>query len=289
MPSSSPARLYRRDPRRANHTRRRWLPGVAALICTLALLPGLSAAAQPLQSVFDKANEAYLVGDLESAARGYEQLLQAGIDDADVHYNLALCYNAMGRRAKALVALERAIRARPDDDEARRGLARVRKDLAESQADHRGEAQFRTKPPLGEALFGRLTADQLAWLTLILNGLVFGALIARRRQRRDPLRLAMALGAVFVALLLTATLFGLVFRVGALRDGNVAIVLEDATLREGPDPRARGRGEAREGQRARTVDRASGFARVELEDGRSGWLPEAQIEGLALKPPRSEP
>jgi len=251
-----------------------------------AFLFSAPAAAQSLDALFVKANEAYLLGDAETAARGYEELIEAGVDDADVHFNLALCYNTLNQRGRAIVALERALRARPSDAEARDGLERARRALAESQAERRGEASFRTTPPLAEALFGTVAVDTLAAVVLSANALLFGLLWMRRREPRATRRLTLAIAASVSFVVLATSGLGLGLRMGRLKEGREAIVIADGSLKEGPDPRARGRGDAYEGLRVRIVERAEGFARVRLEDGRTGWLTDAKLETIAIRSTR---
>ena len=61
-------------------------------------------------------------------------------------------------------------------------------------------------------------------------------------------------------------------------EGEPAIVVtEDAAVREGPDPRAARRADAREGERAYVVDRDGEWVRVQLPEGRAGWMSDGDV------------
>ncbi|MDH3728400.1 MAG: SH3 domain-containing protein, partial [Myxococcales bacterium] len=57
-----------------------------------------------------------------------------------------------------------------------------------------------------------------------------------------------------------------------------AVVLEDrVVLREGPDPRARVRGEARGGDRGELVDQDRDFVKLRVIGGLEGWAPKTAV------------
>ena len=70
------------------------------------------------------------------------------------------------------------------------------------------------------------------------------------------------------AVLLLFSALGLAVKSGLLREGPRAVVLEDrVALREGPDPRARVRGEARGGDRGELVDGDRDFVKFRVIGG----------------------
>ncbi len=240
------------------------------------LLPTSICAAQSgssLDEIFRTANEAAFQGDHAAAARGYEQLIDVGVDDPDVFYDLGLAYAHLGRHGRAVAAFERALRARPGDDGALAGLEASRTALGRRRAEREGEAVVDAGTPFGESLFGSVSEDVLAVSVLALMALFFGLLTSLSFAEAERTRLAVGIASPLVGIALAILGFGLLARTGAFDPGPPAVVVqEDAALREGPSAAATERARALEGERAYVLDDESGFAHVVLAGGREGWV-----------------
>jgi Flp pilus assembly protein TadD len=66
------------------------------------------------------------LGRLEEAVAPCEQALAINPGDAAIHNNLGLALEGAGRRREAAQHYEEALRLRPDLEQARQNLARVR-------------------------------------------------------------------------------------------------------------------------------------------------------------------
>lgn len=248
-----------------------WL-GLMALVA-LAALPARFAHAQSIERIFSAANEAYFRGDLKQAAEQYERLVDAGVHDPDLYFNLATARARLGQLGRAVLYFERELWLEPGDEMAEQELAQARSLLGKRRAEREGQATVRARPPLIEALVRPLSSNFLAGLLLALDVLLFALLLVRRRSKNEAIRLGLAIGLPLMGLLLLATAMALLVKTEALKDGQAAIVLRDgAELREGPDPHAEVRAAAHEGQGARLLRREGSFVRVELEAGERGWM-----------------
>ena len=240
---------------------RRGALSLTALAVALLALPATTRA-DSLEEIFDRANHAYFQGDYEGAADGYRELHGLGVVDPDVAFNLATAEARRGRYGTAIQHFERALWLRPGDEDAREGLASARAAVGARRANAQGEAEVDEGPPLGEALFGGLSRDLLALLTLLSSLALFGALTALLFVRRESVRLGLGIAAPLMGLVLLVSGAGMVIRNGWLEEGEPAVVLaERVPLREGPEAEASERHQAREGQRAWILD-----------DGEDGWL-----------------
>lgn len=251
--------------------------GLALLALGLAAPLG-SARGDSLGDVFMRGNAAYARGDHAAAQTEYEALVEAGIDDPDVSFNLASSYGTQGRYGQAIRYFERTLKLSPRDAEARAGLKLAREALGERQAQASGEAIVLDRPPLSEAVFSYFSADALAVLLLLTIWLGSALLIALPRVRIEGARLAIGIAsAVAFALALVSAL-----GVGAKADWGSAgaravIVRESAPLREGPDERARLVGELVEGESVRVLSHEGRFARVLARGEREAYVLSADI------------
>jgi tetratricopeptide (TPR) repeat protein len=229
--------------------------------------------AQSIERIFSAANEAYFHGELARATELYQRLIDAGVRDPDVYFNLATAHARLGHLGSALLGFERALWLRPGDELAEQELSAVRSLLGRRRAEREGQATVQARPPLFEALVRPLSADLLAGLLLALDALLFGLLLARTWVKREALKLGLAISLPLLGLVLLASAAGMLVKLEAFKDGAAAIVVRDgAELREGPDPHAQVRAAAHEGQAARLLRREEGFAHVQLDGGDRGWM-----------------
>jgi hypothetical protein len=251
---------------------------IAASLCLLAV----PAQAQRIEQLFATGNAAYFQGEFKTAAARYQQLVDAGVRDPDVFFNLGVAQARLGALGRAVWYFQRAQELSPDDPELSTALATARAALGKRRAEAQGEATIETRPPLRQALVQPYRENTLAVLVLVLEALFFGLLMARSVLRSETLRAGAAMLAALSFLGLGAAASGLAVKRGLFDDGQPAVVLRDgAELREGPDSHARSRGLAHEGQSARVLRRDAAFVRVRLAGGAEGWLRGSDLGLLA--------
>lgn len=254
-----------------------------AIAFGLASLAGpASVRAEALSDVFRGANEAYFRGDFKAAVSGYQRLIDAGIRDPDVYFNLGIAHARQDELGEAILNLERAARLRPGDDETTAALETARATLGKRLAQARGEAMVEAKPPMSDALVRSVHEDTLAISLLVFDVVFFGLLLAYARLRTDAQRTAAAVGAATCGVLLLVSGIGLFLKRGGQTEGVAAVVLrEGAELREGPDRHARLRASAHEGVSARVLGSDGSFVRVKIPGGAEGWMAERDVGVIA--------
>ncbi len=241
-------------------------------------LAAASARADSLPEAFARGNAAFARGAYESAAHEYEALIEAGVDDPDVSFNLASAYGSIGRYGQAIRYFEHTLRLAPRDAEAREGLRVAREALGERQAQAQGEAIIQDRPPLSEAIFSAFSADGLAltlWVSIWLGALL---VLVLARIRAEALRLGCGIGAALAFALALGSGLGLGAKADWGREGARAVILrERAAVREGPDDRARLAAELTEGEHVRVLAREGRFARILARGGRPGYVVGADV------------
>jgi tetratricopeptide (TPR) repeat protein len=223
-----------------------------------------------LAGIFEAANVAGSRGDHAGAISNYGRLTEAGIHDPDVYFNLATSLAQSGDYARAILNYERALTLRPNDAKASENLRDAEKALEEQRAEKEGEATIQRSSSISDAVYGGLAENALAFALLVANLLFFLALgWASTGRRRNGWLYALLTSS---AVLLLFCALGLSAKAGLLRDGPRAVALDDhVVLREGPDPRAQVRGEARAGDRGEVVDRDRDFVKLRVVSGVEGW------------------
>lgn len=244
-----------------------------AAVAVVCLHVASTGAAQSLPQLFSEGNVAFFQGDDVTAIARYQHLIEVGVDDADVYYNLGTAYARTGRCGLAIVALSRSLRLQPGDEGAEANLRACQTQLGKRRAQRDGEATVQTRPPWIEAMLASISLNAIAWIVLVLIALLFAVVLVLRWAHRDVTKLSLAVTAWLLALALALGASALVIKAEWLRDGRPAIVLREAApLREGPDPRAKTRSAAFEGEPARILQRDRDFVRVRLARGAEGWM-----------------
>jgi hypothetical protein len=255
-----------------------------SVILTLLVAPLGASAQKPdealtgssLTEIFHAANLAASRGDHAGAISSYRKLIEAGVHDGDVYFNLATSFAQSGDFARAILNYERALAVHPSDSEASENLRDAEKSLEEQRAEAEGEAMIQRSSAISDAVYGNLSEDALGYVLVGADFLFFlglaWAVIGRRRNRwLYPLLTTSGVILLFCA-------FGLGVKAGLLREGPRAVALDDRViLREGPDPRAQIRGEARGGDRGEIVDRDRDFVKLRVVSGLEGWTPASGV------------
>jgi tetratricopeptide (TPR) repeat protein len=231
-----------------------------------ALLLLLLAATPQQEADFRSANERALEGNLDGAIELYGTLLSAGIDDADVHYNLGNAYAQAGKPIEAVLSYERALRRSPGDAEILENLRSVRRKLANVTED--APASTLTAADAIEPMIAALPLVWFAWIAIGANAMLFGAWFMRRRSSKRIFGVLTAVSAVALALAL-AVVAG---HWTVARDPR-GVLVNQVELREGPNAKNKSKGPALRGGRVRVIDQADDFLEVLQEDGTSGWVP----------------
>jgi len=77
------------------------------------------------QQAFDQGNNFYRDKHIEEARKCYEALMDSGVRDGALYFNLGNTYAALGENGLAVWAYEKALRILPRDEALRRNLARL--------------------------------------------------------------------------------------------------------------------------------------------------------------------
>jgi tetratricopeptide (TPR) repeat protein len=258
---------------------RPWHVALAILIAPVgatAQQPGQAAGGSSLTGIFEAANLAASRGDHSGAISNYRKLTEAGVRDPDVCFNLATSFAQSGDYARAILNYERTLTLRPSDSKASENLRAAEKALEEQRAEAEGEAMLQRSSSISDAVYGGISEDALAIALLLANLLFFVGLgwasIGRGRNGwLYALLVSSGVALIFCAL-------GLSTKASLLRDGPRAVALDDRViLREGPDPRAQIRGEARGGDRGEIVDHDRDFVKLRVVSGLEGWTPRSGV------------
>lgn len=229
--------------------------------------------ADSTREVFARANHSYLTGQYDVAIDQYQVLVDSGVADPDVTFNLGTAHARAGHLGQAIRWFERTLALRPGDEAAARGIAGASSLLGAQRAQAEGEATVQTRPAMFESFVRSFTEDTLAIATLSLDVAFFVVLMGFFFATRESVRLSLGIAAPLLGLLGVVAMFALAQKMGMFRDGRPAIILrENAEVREGPDPRAQERAHGLEGERVEVLSHQGNYVHVMLGGRREGFM-----------------
>ena len=247
----------------------------------LTLVGSAARADESVSDVFQRGQEAYLAGRHLEAVAAYESLVSAGVDDADVYFNLGVAQMAADKPGYAVLNLERALRVRASDSEARRTLRLIRQELTRREANARGEATLASDSSVLEAAFRPFSSRSLEVAALGLWTATFLLLIALQISSREASRIRIGILITSVGLGAAVFLTGLAVRERWFEDGAPAIfVAERGSMRQGPDARTDIVGTIATGSPCRVLQSDTAFVEVQNAAGTVGWIPQGSVETI---------
>lgn len=264
-------------------THRRFVPprALGASILVLVALLGLASrgeARKPTSAereTFKRGNVAYESGDFDGAVTAYGQLVAAGLGGLELDYNLGNAFLKQGRVGPAILHYRRALRANPQDSDARANL-----DYARRRTQDARPLDLPDPWPWLTAI--RPGADRSAVLYLLaLN--VAALAFAFVRVARDPLAVLRPLfGISLAAALLMALVFFWELRTETGRKEGV-VFSEVAEVRTGPGDSYTIAFQVHEGTEVALGQSTNGWTEISVagpENDLKGWVAPGAVEAI---------
>ncbi len=218
---------------------------------------------------FQEANQLYRDGKFAEAARAYEEVVKSK-PTAEVYYNLANAYFKDKKIGLAVLNYERGRKLDPRDPDIGANLAYVNR-LIEYKIDDKRNWFFRKK----SQLLTHITLTE-CWVLVLGAYFIFALrfLIALLRRRQTVLGKS---GVLTVVLVIFCS-FLLLLKYAEFGGGRAGVVTDaQAEVRYGPSNSDQIAFRLVEGLEVSINDEKQDWYRIQLNDGRSGWVPQSQV------------
>ncbi|OGQ80385.1 MAG: hypothetical protein A2289_17570 [Deltaproteobacteria bacterium RIFOXYA12_FULL_58_15] len=216
-----------------------------------------------------KGSQAYDAGKYDEAIMHYQDLIRAGLDNGFIHFNLGNAYLRAGRLGHAIASYRRAQSLLPRNSDVRANLQFAREAAKDANPPKQTSAVLRT-------LFFwhfSLSLYELLWLLTGAN-LIFWVLLLAKRMRRNSELLRWAVALFFIVLVAVGGSVG----IRIVFPQRIAVInAYEVDVRSGISKDTVVRFKLHEGAEARVVDEQDGWVRIDLADGKQGW-----VEGQAV-------
>jgi len=239
--------------------------------------PGAGRGPDPAR-LLAEGNQAYTAGDIDTALLRYQAVLDRGVNEADLHYNLGNAFARRGELGRAILSYLRAERLAPRDRDVRGNLTWVRthiRDLELETGDMPAVIGHLVR------VVRALSLDELSLALVVVVWIVCGLVAVAwiRGAVSDGLRRLLLTGAAVLVILLAVT--GWRWYEERIRDLAV-VVVEEVEVRSGPAASFPVVFRIHDGLTLTIRGRREGWTRIGLGGEWIGWVPDASVEPVRL-------
>ncbi len=258
--------------------RARAIPLVVGALAIMAVWNGrVARAAAPLtvSSMLQQANERYRNGKFDEAASGYRRILELGLENGALYYNLGNALLKNGKKSEALWAYLKAKAFLPRDADVQANLEYVQSLLQPgANASVKPSRLIQWLSLHQRFATSELTGWSALWVWML--ALVW-SLSAWWPQTRRVARLIAWLSGIVAAVFLTALVVQTVW-VDAVP--KAVVVREQIEVKFSPQATGTTHFTLPEGTIVQVIGHAFGWVQLKRTDGLSGWAPEETLNAL---------
>ncbi len=223
--------------------------------------------------LYRQGNLLYEGGKYAEASRTYERIIERGIRNGHVYYNLGNAYYRQDQIGRAILAYERASRLMPRDVDLRSNL-----DLANERTTDRIAVDV---PWFGRQALDAVTVNQATAAATSAGFLASLALVFYLLATRPRTRSAAAYALLATSLVLLMAIGFMSIKIYDDLENRSGIVLNPAAVvRTSPDASSEPVFTLHEGAKVQLVEHRDEWTRIRLPDGKNGWLSREDLEGI---------
>jgi len=227
--------------------------------------------------LFYNANSLYEKRDYEKAAAEYLKILDFGIENPNIYYNIGNSYFKLGRLGRAILFYERAKRLAPQDADLKSNLAYARSFVGGSSSGAQDRGMIAKL--IAKACFEDVNLNAIAIAALIIYLVVIGLQVLFFFNSLLAKRVMALYIAVLVVFIVSVSAFGLRFySEEVLRHG--VVVAKEVDCKYEPIDKAMTYYKLQEGDEVIILNTRSGWSQIERPDGKIGWVVVDSIEEI---------
>jgi tetratricopeptide (TPR) repeat protein len=227
--------------------------------------------------LFEEATSAYNDGKYESAIENYLQILENGEHSAALYYNLGNCYYKTNQIAPSIYYYEKALLLSPGDPEIENNLTYARQMTIDA---------IEPLPESGLAkiynnIIGLWTFDQWGYAAVVFVILFVLSYLAYFFLRlSSQKRIAFASSMISMIVSCICIVFAFVQKSNYKADQPAIVFADECLVKSEPNNRSSEVFLLHEGTKVKVLDGLEDYKKIELADGKIGWVHQDEIKLL---------
>ena len=242
----------------------------------MILLLALTAYAQS-EALFNRATEAYNVGEYQKAVDSYLEILDYGNHSAELYYNLGNTYYKLNQIAPSIYYYEKALLLKPNDAEITNNLA-FAQNMTRDAIDKMPETGL---SKIYSNVIGFLSFDQWGYAAIffmILFVLLYIAFYYFRYSSRKRIAFVTSIVSLLIAIIAVAFAF---LQYNKFKVDKPAIVFaSESSVKSEPNKRSQEAFALHEGTKVNVLDELNDWKKIKIADGTTGWIPSEDLKLL---------
>ena len=227
-------------------------------------------------SLWNKAVAAYSEGDYKMALDNFSELENRGYSSPELFYNIGNCYFKQEHHlGSSILYYERALKLNPSFDDAKNNLALAR----EFTLDRIDEVPEFVLVTWVKNFRDTLSTNAWAYISLALFASMTIMLLLFRFSRRVVLRKTAFSVAIIAFIFAVITfLFSVSLNKKMTGEDQAVVMLPVSSVKSSPSSTQASLFIIHEGTKVNIIEKLGEWTRIELSDGRQGWLKNGDIE-----------
>ncbi|SHI64544.1 TPR repeat-containing protein [Mesonia phycicola] len=245
------------------------------LILFLAL--SVSILAQDNDSLFNQASQDYANGNYSDAINKYEQILANGEVSANLYYNLANAHYKLNHIAPSIYSYEKALLLEPNHQDAKNNLV-FAQNMTLDAIDNLPKSSL---SKIVNGIISKLSFNGWAWIAVVASFILVAFFLLYHFANRATKKRVFFSGFVVGLLVMISSVIFAYLQFDIQEKKQFAIVFaEETDVLAEPNSSSSNAFTLHEGTKIKILDDFNGFAKIELTDGRQGWMKENDLKEL---------
>ena len=245
------------------------------ILAIMFLFSALTLAAQDRGELWTKGNDAYSMGQYQGALDNYLEIEKMGYESYKLYYNMGNAWYKLGNMGKAILYYEKALKLDPAGKDAMNNL-QIAKLHTLDKIDQVPEFVLATWI---KGVRNKLSSNAWGYICLGFLALMFILLLMFKHAPTTGARKTSFILACVAALF---SIFALHFSISLKREATLqdsAIVMVPVSnVKSAPNSTGNNLFILHEGSQVEILEQAGKWCRVEIADGRQGWIQFGDVE-----------
>jgi tetratricopeptide (TPR) repeat protein len=243
----------------------------------LFIVFGNTVLAQDNEALFNEASQDYADGNYKNAIEKYEAILKNGETSSNLYYNLANAHYKLNHIAPSIYNYEKALLLNPANTDAENNLV-----FANSmKLDAIEDLPKSSLSKIMNGIISNLSFNGWAWLAVIASFVLVAFFLAYYFTRSILQKRIFFSGFILGIVVMLASVTFAYLQYDIQQKKQFAIVFaEESDILSEPNPSSSNAFTLHEGTKIKVLDAFNGFYKIELADGRQGWVKESEVEKL---------